>query len=188
MPQPKLLVISVSTRPGRKGPPIARWFESVARADARHEVTSADLAEVALPLYDEPNHPRLRQYTKDHTRRWSALVDAADAFVFVMPEYNYTMAPSMVNAVDYLFHEWRYKVAGLVTYGGISGGLRAAQSAKQLLTTVGVMPAADLPLPMFTQHLTDDGVFNANEAHVKSARAMLDELHKWATALKTMRG
>ena len=39
---------------------------------------------------DEPNHPRLATYTKQHTLDWSARVDAADAFVFVMAEYNHS--------------------------------------------------------------------------------------------------
>jgi len=185
--KPTLQVIAVSTRPGRKGIHVARWVESVAREHGTFEVALTDLAEVNLPIFDEPNHPRLRQYTKDHTKKWSAIVDAADAFVFVAPEYNYSMVPSLVNAVDYLLHEWKYKAAGIVAYGGISGGLRAAQMAKQLLTAVGVMPAGDVPIAMFTQLFAADGTFVGNEALTKSATAMLDEVGKWAVATKTIR-
>ncbi len=183
----KLHIIAVSTRPGRNGIHIARWVETVAREHGKFETSLVDLAEVGLPLFDEPNHPRLRQYTKDHTKKWSAIVDAADAFVFVAPEYNYSMAPSLVNAVDYLVHEWRYKAAGIVSYGGVSGGLRAAQMSKQLLTAVGIMPAGDVPIPMFTQFLVD-GTWTPNEIMIKSVGTMLDEVHKWATATKSIRG
>lgn len=41
------------------------------------EVDFADLAQIALSFMDEPNHPRLRQYTKQHTLDWSVRVDAA---------------------------------------------------------------------------------------------------------------
>ena len=51
---------------------------------------------------DEPNHPRLRQYTKEHTKAWSAQVEAADAFVFVTPEYNFGIPAPLKNAIDYL--------------------------------------------------------------------------------------
>jgi NAD(P)H-dependent FMN reductase len=183
----KLHVIAVSTRPDRKGIHIARWVDQVARERDTLAVTFVDLAEVNLPLFDEPNHPRLRQYTKEHTKRWSAIVEAADAFVFVAPEYNYSMAPPLVNAVDYLLHEWKYKACGIVAYGGVSAGLRAAQMTKQLLTTVGVMPAADVPIPMFTNFFDADGKWNPTEGLTKSVNVMLDEVTKWATATKTIR-
>lgn len=183
----KLHVIAVSTRPDRKGIHIARWVESVAREHGTFEVSLVDLAEVNLPLIDEPNHPRLRQYTKEHTKKWSAIVEAADAFVFVAPEYNYSMAPSLVNAVDYLLHEWKYKAAGIVSYGGVSGGLRAAQMTKQLITAVGIMPAGDVPIPMFTNFFVD-GEWKPNDLMIKSVGTMLDEVSKWATAAKGIRG
>src|SRR5690242_5860222 len=84
----RLLIIIASTRPGRVGLPVGQWFSERAREHGGFEVSVADLAELALPFMDEPNHPRLRLYTHQHTKEWSALVDAADAFVFVSPEYN----------------------------------------------------------------------------------------------------
>ena len=68
-----------------------------------------------------------RQYEHEHTKEWTASVNAADAFVFVLPEYNLLAAARFVNAIDYLFWEWQYKPVGFVSYGGVSGGLRAAQ-------------------------------------------------------------
>jgi NAD(P)H-dependent FMN reductase len=44
------------------------------------DVRLVDLADFDLPLLDEPAHPRLQQYQKDHTRRWSESVASADAF------------------------------------------------------------------------------------------------------------
>lgn len=189
MSNPKLHVVVTSTRPGRKGIAIGSWFEEAARAHGKHEVSLVDLADEDLPLLDEPNHPRLRQYTKEHTKRWSAKIDAADAFVFVMPEYNYAIPASMVNAVDFLFHEWRHKPAAFVSYGGVSGGLRAVQMAKQLLTSVSVMPIPEaVAIAMFAHQIDESGKFNPTEANTKAAAVMLDELHRWAVALKTMRG
>ena len=125
-----LLIIIASTRPGRVGLPVARWFEQHARAHGGLEVNVADLAEWNLPFLDEPNHPRLGRYTKDHTKRWSAEVDAADAFAFVMPEYNHAFNAPLKNAIDFLFAEWRHKPAGFVSYGGVAGGMRAVQQLK----------------------------------------------------------
>ena len=124
----KLNVIACSTRPGRIGLPIAQWMHDHAVANGKFESQLIDLAAVGLPLYDEAKHPSLRQYEHDHTKRWSAVVEAADAFVFVTPEYNHGPPPALVNAISYVYKEWNYKPAALVSYGGVSGGLRAAQS------------------------------------------------------------
>ena len=183
----KLAVITVSTRPGRVGPAIADWFVSQARAEGGFEVVPVDLAEIALPLLDEPKHPRLKDYQHDHTKRWSAIVEAADAFVFVAPEYNFAPSPVLVNALDYLSQEWAYKPAGFVSYGGVSAGLRAVQVAKQILTTLKVVPLTEqVALPMVFEHLRD-GKFDAKPIHDDSAKVLLKELHRWAEALKPMR-
>ena len=183
----KLLTVTCSTRPNRQGPLISDWFQGVVARHGGFEPDLADLKVIGLPLFDEPAHPRMRQYEHEHTKTWSALVDAADAFVFVMPEYNYAPPPSFVNAVDYLFHEWTHKVAGFVTYGGASGGLRSAQMAKQILTTVKVMPIPEgVGIPMFPQYMAE-GAFKGNEALEQGAIGMLNELARWSTALKGLR-
>ena len=125
---PTLQIIIASVRAGRVGLPVAEWFTARARSHGGFELDVADLAELALPLMDEPNHPRLRRYTQPHTLEWSARVDAADAFVFVHPEYNYGYTAPLKNALDYLNQEWAYKPVGFVSYGGISAGTRAQSS------------------------------------------------------------
>lgn len=184
----KLNIIIVSTRPGRIGPHIARWFHTYAIEHGRFDAALVDLADFGLPVFDEPRHPRLRQYEHDHTRAWSASVDAADAFAFVTPEYNFFAPPSLVNAVSFLSREWAHKPAGLLSYGGVSGGLRAAQSEKALLTSMNVMPINEgVAVPMAPRLIDQDGNFQPNELILASARTMLDELHRWAAALKTIR-
>src|SRR5713226_9805342 len=127
---PKLSVVIASTRPGRAGLPIGEWFFARAQAHGGFDVQLVDLKEVDLPLLDEPKHPRLRDYQHEHTKKWSALVGGSDAFVFVTPEYNFSSPPALLNAIDYLFHEWAYKPAGFVSYGGVSGGIRSVQMTK----------------------------------------------------------
>lgn len=184
----KLHVIVASTRPSRLGPSVARWFEVFARQHGALDPVLVDLAEFDLPVYDEPKHPLTRQYENEHTKRWSASVAAADAYAFVMPEYNYFPPPSLVNALDYLVAEWTYKPAGIVSYGGVSGGLRAAQALKLLLTTLKIMPIPEgVAIPNFQQFLDDDGTFRPNELVEKSATTMLGELGKWSGALKPLR-
>jgi NAD(P)H-dependent FMN reductase len=83
MSKPTLQVIIGSTRPGRVGPVVARWFSELAAAHGAFEIETVDLAEVGLPLLDEPVHPALGRYQHEHTRAWSAIVSRGDAYVFV---------------------------------------------------------------------------------------------------------
>lgn len=185
----KLNVIITSTRPGRNGKPVGDWFFEFAKAHAGgfDEVILTDLAEVGLPLFDEPRHPSQQQYEHEHTKKWSAIVGGSDAFVFVLPEYNFTAPPSFVNAVDYLVREWAFKPASFVSYGGVSGGLRSVQTAKTLLTSVNVMPIPEqVTIPMVFG-LIKDGTFAAEKVHEDSAVVAIGALAKWAGALKTLR-
>lgn len=183
----RLNVIIASTRPGRVGESVAHWFVEAAKQHGGFDVHLNDLADLNLPLFDEPNHPRLQQYQHEHTKRWSEEVDAADAYVFVVPEYNFGPTPALLNALNYLYNEWNYKPAGFVSYGGMSGGIRSVQMTKQTLTTLKVMPILEqVAVPFVNQHL-QDGRFIPNEHHESSATAMLDELKRWATALVSIR-
>lgn len=184
----KLTIILTSTRPGRVGKTVADWFHDYAKANpAGFEIGFADLEEVNLPLLDEPNHPAMKKYEHEHTKRWSEIVDNSDAFIFVLPEYNYTAPPSFVNAVDYLYKEWNYKPAGFVSYGGVSGGIRSTETAKHLLSTVEMVPVKQqVMIPMVADHLVD-GTFKPTEIHERSAKTMLETMARWATALQNMR-
>lgn len=184
----KLNVVIGSTRPGRIGPSVAKWFDGAARKHGAFEVELVDIEAFELPVYDEPKHPMMQDYRHDHTKAWAASVASADAFVFVTPEYNYFAPPALVNAIDYLNKEWAYKPAGIVSYGGLSGGLRAAQSLKSLVTTVRMMPIPEGVAVPYVGKSVEDDVFKPSDMMQQGAEAMLAELHKWAEALKPMRG
>src|SRR5450755_2873294 len=161
---PKLLTIIASTRPVRVGLPVGNWFMDRARAHGGFELELVDLRELDLPLLDEPNHPRLRQYTQAHTHAWSAIVDSADAVVMVTAEYNYGYPAALKNAIDYLHHEWRYKPVGFVSYGGVAAGTRSVQQLKQVITALRMMPTgASVNIPFVNQFLGEDGTITPNE-------------------------
>ena len=185
---PSLQIIIASTRPGRVGLPVARWFEAHASAHGGFDIDLVDLAELNLPFVDEPNHPRLQQYTQQHTKDWSAIVDASDAFIFVTPEYNHSFNAALKNAIDYLLREWQNKVAGIVSYGGVAAGTRATQALKQVLNAVKIMPVPEaVNIPFVAQHLDEDGRFKSSELMDASATAMLDEVLRWTESLALLR-
>ncbi|WP_213958781.1 MULTISPECIES: NADPH-dependent FMN reductase [unclassified Variovorax] len=186
--KPRLHTLVCSTRPGRIGPAIAGWAHAFAQAHASFDSTLVELADFALPVFDEPEHPRLQKYHHAHTRAWSASVSTADAFLFVMPEYNHGPPGALINAMNYLVGEWHYKPVGFVSYGGVSGGIRGVQATKQLLSTLKLVPIPEaVVVPHFNQHIGAEGVFLPSDLHTASAKTMLDELHRWTRALAALR-
>ncbi len=188
MAKPKLLVIIASTRPGRIGVPVANWFMEQAAVHDGFELELVDLYELDLPLLDEPNHPRLRQYTKEHTKAWSQTVDSADAVVFVTAEYNHSYTAALKNAIDYLHNEWHHKPLGFVSYGGVAAGTRAMQALKPVAIALALAPVvAAVNIPFVQQFRADDGTIVGNDVMVEAASAMLDELMTMHGALAPLR-
>ena len=188
MAKPVLQVIIGSTRPGRVGSAVADWIVDRAKAQGEFDVEVSDLAVLNLPLFDEPHHPSQRRYVHQHTKDWSAIVDRSDAFIFVIPEYNYGFNAATKNALDYLNAEWRDKPAGIVSYGAVSGGTRATQMLKQVFSGVRLVPVTDsVNIPFVREKLDENGRLKPNEIMEQAAEAMLGELARYAEALRSLR-
>ncbi|MEU8004814.1 NAD(P)H-dependent oxidoreductase [Catellatospora sp. NPDC049111] len=184
---PRLNVVA-STRPGRVGHVIGDWFARVAAAHGGFEVHVVDLAELDLPFHDEPGQPVAGgPYAREHTRRWSETTDAADAFVFVMPEYNRGYSAPLKNALDYLYREWHHKPAGFVGYGMSSAGMRAVEQLKPVLSALRMVPLAESVNIHLRQAVDADGALAPNPAMDASARGMLDELRLMAELMSAAR-
>ena len=182
----RMMIIVGSVRPGRIGLPIAQWVRERVEG-AGHDLDFVDLAELNLPFMDEPEHPAKRAYTKPHTLAWSARVEHADAVLLVSPEYNHSYSPALKNALDFLAQEWKGKPVGVVSYGGASGGLRAAAALDPVLTTLGlVRVAVDVAINGPDAHLVD-GVFMPTAKHDGILDRMLVELARYSEALSPLR-
>jgi NAD(P)H-dependent FMN reductase len=183
-----LKIITASNRPGRKGIYISHWVIESAALNSEFNVHHLDLAEINLPFMDEPQHPRFKNYTKQHTKDWSKLISEADAFVFVTPEYNYGFNAALKNAIDFLSKEWAYKAVGVVSYGGLAGGTRATQMLKLVLTALKMTPVTEsLPIPFFESHIKGD-VFVPSEVLDKGLNSMFQEIIKVDKGLRVIRG
>lgn len=182
----KVGIIVGSTRPGRKAEAVSQWVYELAskRGDATYEVV--DIGTFALPLLDEPLPPAMGRYSHDHTKAWSAKIASLDAFVFVTPEYNHGTSGALKNALDYLYREWNDKAAGFVGYGQVG----AARAVEQLRATMGELQVADVRNAVALSLYTDFENFRTFKPaphHEASLKSMLDQLVRWATALKTLR-
>jgi NAD(P)H-dependent FMN reductase len=123
----RVAVIIGSTRPTRICPGIGEWTQQVLIAESPLRYELIDLAEIDLPLLDEPLKAALRDYKHDHTKAWSTLISGFSGFVFVAPQYNWGYPAVLKNALDYLYYEWHGKPATSVTYGTRGGGKGADQ-------------------------------------------------------------
>ncbi len=183
-----LKIISSTVRPGRKGPLIMNWIAGIAKENGNFNVETLDLGEINFPMMDEPNHPSLQKYLHDHTKQWSATIAEADAFIFVTAEYDYNYPAPLRNALEYLFHEWSYKAAGIVSYGGISAGTRAANNLKNDLATFKMVALTEaVNFPFFTKNINDEEEFEANEVSLKAAENMLKQIIRWTKGLQIIK-
>jgi NAD(P)H-dependent FMN reductase len=182
-----IAVILGSTRPNRHSEDVGRWL--LDRATRRSDLTieAIDLAQIDLPIYDEPHPPIMGAYTHQHTRDWAERIGPYDGYVFVTPEYNRSVPAVLKNAIDYLYAEWTNKAAGFVSYGADAGGARAVEHLRCIL---GELHIADVRT-MVPLSLTDDFEqythFAPTEAAAAKADAMLAELTSWARAMRTVR-
>jgi NAD(P)H-dependent FMN reductase len=182
----KVGIIIGSTRPGRNGEAVAKWVHEHAkkRGDADYELV--DLKDFNLPHLDEPVPPSMAQYSKEHTKQWSAKVASFDAYVFVTPEYNHSTSGALKNAIDFVYREWNNKAAGFVSYGSV-GGTRAVEHLRLIM---GELQVADVRAQVALSLMTDFenySVFKPNPAHEATLKTMLDQLVAWGTALKSVR-
>jgi NAD(P)H-dependent FMN reductase len=180
--QPLVLAIIVgSTREGRFGERVARWFVGQASRRGDMVLDVIDLAELDLPAVLPRHHDAALQAYVER-------IDRADAFVVVTPEYNHGYPASLKQAIDIPHHQWRGKPVGFVSYGGMSGGLRAVEQLRQVFPELHATTVRDtVSFHMASRRFDDEGepidAAGCNDA----ATTMLDELAWWGTALRTAR-
>ncbi len=185
----QLKVITSTVRPGRHGSAIAKWIAEFAKTSGDFNVELLDLAEINLPLMNEPVHPIMKQYEHAHTKAWSAKIEEADAFIFVTAEYDYSYPAPLKNALEYLVHEWAFKPAGIVSYSiGPFAGVRGAKELKNDLLSLRCIALAEVVnIPHLAEFITEDGVFSPGERILGTASAMLPQISRWAKGLKSIK-
>ncbi|WP_280470479.1 NADPH-dependent FMN reductase [Nocardia brasiliensis] len=181
----RLAVIMGSTRAGRFGPTVANWF--VRRAEQRADVAVEfiDLAQDRLPAHmsHEPEPEGAQALHSVGSR-----LTAADAFVIVTPEYNHSYPAALKNAIDWHFTQWQAKPIGFVSYGGVSGGLRAVEHLRHVFAELHAVTVRDTVSFHGAAQLFDEtGELTEPAAAQLAADQLLDQIVWWGTALRSAR-
>ena len=177
----RVAVIVGSTREGRFGSTVARWF-------TRHAGRRDDLELDVIDLADTPLPDAIGGDAPDGFDEYLQRLDRADAFVVVTPEYNHGYPGTLKHAIDLAKRQWQAKPVAFVSYGGLSGGLRSVEQLRLVFaelhaTTVRDVVSLHNPWDFFD----DDGRMVADVGAEEAADVMLDRLLWWARALAEAR-
>lgn len=154
-----VLIVSGSVRPNSAGKNVVPLVVEVVQEKGA-TATLADLKEINLPFFDAPLPPTAPGFepTNDAARTWTKLVDDADAVILVTPEYNHTLTPVQINAIDWIGKEWNGKPVGMVGYGARSGAVQAQATAREALAVNLKAKVGDYQTNLlFAKDLNPDG-------------------------------
>jgi len=181
-------VILGSTRHGRSGEKVARWFMEHAQQRPDITVELVDLADWPLPFVDAPFPPAMKESRDPRILAWAEKVASADGYVLVTPEYNHGYPAVLKNALDQLFRPWRHKPVGFVGYGGPGGGVRAVEQLRQVVVELEMVPLRQqVTIPNVYLAFDEEGALKDPAVADRQAAAVLDELGRWAAALRQAR-
>lgn len=174
------LVIAGSLRRRRIAVQVAEWVAQIGREATGDDYELVDLKDWPLPMDDEPGVPHAGDYAFGHTLAWSRKIDAAPAFIFVTPQYNWGYPAALKNALDHLYREWAGKPAMIVTYGG-HGGESCGEQLAQVLrfvkaAPVKTRPALTLPRALIEANAGEIDAAAEFVAHLEELRQAFGEL------------
>ncbi|MGY3520493.1 MULTISPECIES: NADPH-dependent FMN reductase [Micromonospora] len=180
----RLAVIVGSVRDGRFGPVVANWFCRQASQRADLVVDLIDLAHVPAALGGAPGAAAPDEPRAPFAER----IAAADAVVVVTPEYNHSYPGPLKAAIDSVGAQWHAKPVGFVSYGGISGGLRAVEPLRVVFAELHTVTIRET-VSFAGAHACFDAAGEPVDAGPvnRAATAMLDQLGWWAEALRAAR-
>ncbi|QKW06355.1 NAD(P)H-dependent oxidoreductase [Streptomyces sp. NA04227] len=177
----RVALVLGSDREGRFGPTLAAWL--LDRMDERTDVQVEliDVADAKLPTVLGSPTPEVSRSLSRVTPRLSG----ADAFLVLTPEYNHSYPAGLKGLIDRHFQEWQAKPVGFVSYGGISGGLRAVEHLRQVFAELHAVTVRDtVSFHHVHGQFDQDGNHLDPQAPEAALNRMLDQLVWWALALR----
>ena len=166
----KVGVVYGSTRSGRFCDTAARWVAAQVDGRGNFAVESIDPA-------------------ASDTQSLKQQIAACDAFIVVTPEYNHGYPAPLKALIDSFGPEWHAKPVAFVSYGGISGGLRAVEQLRLVFAELHAVTIRDsVSFAGAWEQFDSNGALRNPERAERSMQVMLRRLQWWAVALAHARG
>lgn len=176
----RLAVIYGSTREGRICDRVVKWLAGELARFPQFDIDIIDPLDFALPATREMAHPEII--------RLAGRLGMADAFIIVTPEYNHSFTASLKFLIDFFFEPWQGKPVAFVSYGGVSGGLRAVEQLRLVfaeLHAVTIRDSVSFTAP-WNRFDMDGRLDNPGDA-LRLLDRMMARLEWWTRALATAR-
>lgn len=187
----RVLIFYGSYRRDRQGIRLADWLvRAFGERGAAAELIDAKALD--LPMLDR----MYKEYPKGEApaalETLAGKIRAADAFVFVAGEYNWSVQPGLKNLTDHFLEEWYWRPAAVASYSsGRLAGVRAGLAWHGILSEMGmVVVSSTLSVGGIGQAFDAAGA-PAGEGGAAVARAFprfADDLAWWTEAARGQRG
>jgi len=154
-----------------------------------HVVTHVDPRSLP-PQLEKPHFAYAASQVPPTLSEVHAILQKADAYLCVTPEYNHAPAPGLLNVLNHFGSStFSFKPSAIVSYSaGQWGGTRAALALRPILSELGCLPvSAMIHIPEAQNVLDDEGsLLESSSWEVYCARCF-SQLEWWATAAKSHR-
>ena len=170
-----------STRVGRFCDKVAAWVAKQISERDEFVVEVIDPASPPVRAAAEASDVYDLAWLRQHMSK-------ADAFVVVTPEYNHGYPGALKYLIDAVGAEWHAKPVAFVSYGGISGGLRAVEQLRQVFAELHAVTIRDSVIFANAWEQFDaDGRLKSPERAGRQMETLLQRLTWWANTLRNGR-
>jgi len=186
--KPKILVILGTTREGRRGDKVSDSVMKILSEVKNADFEFIDLRDWDLPFYNLPGYPSDKPgaYGSEIQEKWAKKIESADGFIFITPEYNHGYSAILKNAIDFLWYEWNHKPVSFISYGNVTGGVRAVEQLRQVLVEVEMVTIREGVIIPKIKDAVKNGELE-NEDFKRHVIEMTERLLIWTKHLKKAR-
>ena len=187
----RTLVLYGSYRSDRKGIRLADFIVRRLRSRGDNDVELIDAKAIGLPMLDR----MLKEYSAGTAppamAELGAKIRQADAFLFVVGEYNWGVQPGLKNLTDHFLEEWFWRPAAIASYSaGRLSGTHSSYAWHNTLTEMGmVVISSTLTVGPIDQTLNaaSEPIGEAGASLERAFPRFADDLAWWTEAAKEQR-
>jgi NAD(P)H-dependent FMN reductase len=177
----KLALIYGSTREGRFCDTVARWAAEEIEKSGEWTLDLIDPLRLELPArHERVDSPAVAELGRR--------IADADAVIIVTPEYNHGYPAALKFVIDSVYSGWKAKPVAFISYGGISGGLRAVEQLRQVFAELHAVTVREtVSFSNVRAKFDAGGSLVHRDGPTQAMAALLANLRWWAIPLRDVR-